>query len=165
MAEQSGDAAEIGRRAAEAAIGTARRGGRRLGEEMRDAAAALAAEQQAQLAETVHGFALAFRRTADALREEQSPVASRCAGQAAAQLDRAAAALRERTVAEMLAEAEALARRQPALFIAGSVAAGFLAARLLAASAARPDRRGDHPWQEGPQPADEALAGAEAGRW
>ena len=166
MAEPDGDAAEIGRRAAEAALGTARHGARRLGEEMRQATASLVAEQKTRLAETVHGFALAFRRTADALQREQSPIASRCADQAAAQLDRVAAVLRERRLADLLVEAEALARRQPALFIAGTVAAGFVAGRLLAAPApSTPPRVGGGAWQEGPHPADEALAGAGAGRW
>lgn len=166
MAERDEDAAEIGRRAAEAALGSARHGAHRLGGEMREAALSLVDDQKARLAETVHGFALAFRRTATALQQEESRIASRCADQAAAQLDRAAAALRERQLAGILSEAEALARRQPALFIAGAVAAGFILSRLLAApSAPQPASGGDAAWREGPRPADEALTAAGAARW
>ncbi len=41
MAERDEDAAEIGRRAAEAALGSARHGAHRLGGEMREAALSL----------------------------------------------------------------------------------------------------------------------------
>jgi hypothetical protein len=164
MAERNGDAAEIGRRAAEAAVGSARQGARHLGDEIREAALSLVDDQRGRLADTVHGFAHALRHTADTLHEERSALASRCAGQAATQLDRMAAGLRERPLADVLAEAEGLARRQPALFVAGTLAAGFILARLFAAPAAlEPERRGDAAWQEDPQSPRQKLAGTGAG--
>jgi hypothetical protein len=166
MAERNGDAAEIGRRAAEAAVGTARQGVQQLGDGLREAALSLVDDQKGRLADTIHGFALAFRRSADTLQEEQSAMASRCAGQAAMQLDRMAAALRQRRLGDILADAEGLARRQPALFIAGTLAAGFLLARLIAASPApEPEPAGDNAWQEGPRPAPQRLTGAGVAQW
>lgn len=170
MAEHDASAAEIGRRAAEAALGTARHGARRLGEEVREAGASVLAEQKTRLVATIHGFAEALRRAGDTLGQEESPVAARCAAQAAAQLERVAATLRERQFSDILAGAESLARRQPGLFIAGAIAAGFLATRLLVPAAAPAPRRGAAPsggeraWREGPHPADEPLAGPGWGR-
>ena len=170
MAERDESAAEIGKRAAEAAAGPAQDGARRVGASLREAAAALLAEQKTRLAETAHGFAEALRRTADAQGEE-SPTVSRCADQAAVQLERFSDTLRQRDLADLLAGAEGLARRQPALFIAGAVAAGFVMTRLVAApsSPARhrrgePASGGERAWHEGPHPVAAPQTGAAWGR-
>jgi len=170
MAEQDASAAEIGRRAAEAAIGTARQGARRLGEEMREAGASIMVEQKGRLVDAVHGLADALHRASHTLQQEQSPVASRVAEQAASQLERVADGLRERQLGDLVSRAEDLARRQPALFLAAAVATGFIAARLLAPSSPAPRHRpatepeGEQVWREGPHPADEPVAGAGRGR-
>ncbi|PZN33194.1 MAG: hypothetical protein DIU71_05690 [Proteobacteria bacterium] len=55
----------------------------------------------------------------------------------AATLDRLAGKLRHRSVDDFTTEVQELARRNPALFLAGSVGIGFAVARLLKASASR----------------------------
>jgi hypothetical protein len=166
MAERDESAAEIGRRAADAVLGTAQDGARHVGASLREAMADVLAEQQARLADSAHGFAEALRRTADA-QSEASPIVSRCADQAAVQLERLADTLRHRELADLVDGAEGLARRQPALFIAGAVAAGFVAARLLTgpSPAARRPRAsaaaaGEQAWREGPRPVAAPPIGA-----
>ena len=176
MAQNEPSAAEIGRRAAEAAIGSARHGARRLGEEVRDAGVTLLTEQKHRLVDTMQGFAHALHHSAETLRHEHNQVAAGFADQAAAQLERVAGNLREQELSDFVAGAETLARRQPALFIMGAVGLGFLAARLIAASSSSPRSSavagpeayapgdGDRAWREGPHAAEEPLAGAGWGR-
>jgi ElaB/YqjD/DUF883 family membrane-anchored ribosome-binding protein len=138
MAERRDDAAEIGRRAAEEAIGSARRGARHFGDQLRDTAQSVLKEQQDRVADTVRGFAEALRRTADTLESEENRAFARYADQAAAQIDRLSETLRARELGDLLAGAEDFARRQPSLFIAGAVAAGFVIGRILAQPATDP---------------------------
>jgi hypothetical protein len=55
----------------------------------------------------------------------------------AKQLDTMASALRERSVDDMLGDVTDFARKQPALFFAGAVAAGFALSRFAKSSANR----------------------------
>ncbi|HZB92942.1 MAG TPA: hypothetical protein VE397_15955 [Stellaceae bacterium] len=166
MAQPQADAAEIGRRAAEEALGSARQGAHRFGAQMREAAQSMLDEQKIRVADAVHGLADAFRRAADTLEQEQNRTVARYADQAAAQIDRLSASVRARDVADLLAEAEDFARRQPSLFFAGAVAAGFVIGRLIArpgdgGGAARGYAMtgGEHAYHAGePQPG-EPLAG------
>jgi hypothetical protein len=170
MAERDASAAEIGKRAADAAFGSAQDGTRRFGASLRDAMMALLAEQQQRLAHSAHGFAEALHRTADA-QGEASPTVSRCADQAAMQLERLADTLRQRELGDLVDGAEGLARRQPALFIAGAVAAGFVATRLFAGPSpvARRPRGGsagdgERSSHDGPHAAAAPQSGAAWGR-
>ena len=104
---------------------------RRLSEQMREAAESLLHEQQERLAETVHGLAEALRRTADQLERENNATVAQYAQQAAEQIDRLSETVRQRDLRDVLATTEDFARRQPAMFIAGAVAAGFVIGRLL----------------------------------
>lgn len=162
MKGQATEAArEMGAQAA-AAGDAAQREVARLGEKMRDAAQSLLDEQKERLAGAVQSIADMLRRTADTLEHENNAVAADYAGRAAAQIDRLSATVRERELAEMVASAEAFARRQPALYVAGAVAAGFVIGRLLA----RPTRRGAvvrASYHSGYRAEDEAMAGYAAG--
>jgi ElaB/YqjD/DUF883 family membrane-anchored ribosome-binding protein len=141
MAERQADAAEIGRRAADEAIGSARQGAQRFGAQMRDAAQSVLNEQKGRVADVVHDLAEALRRTAHTLEHEENATAARYADQAAAQIDRFSETVRRRELADFLAGTEDFARRQPSLFIAGAVATGFVIGRLLA----RPPEGGNAP--------------------
>jgi len=132
MSERRKDAAEIGRRAADEMVSTARRGALRLGDQLREAAQSTLHEQKQRAADTVHGVAEALRRAADSFEREQNRAIARYTDQAAAQVDRFSDTMRTREVGELVAEAEDFARRSPSLFLAGAVAAGFLIGRLLA---------------------------------
>jgi ElaB/YqjD/DUF883 family membrane-anchored ribosome-binding protein len=106
----------------------------RLGEQMREAAGSLLHEQKERVAEAVHGLAEALRQAADTLEREEKSVAARYADQAAVQIDRLSETVRRQHLRDMLASAEDFARRQPAVFIAGAMAIGFVAGRLLSRS-------------------------------
>jgi hypothetical protein len=124
-------AAEIGRRAAEEVFGIGRQGARHLGNRLRDAAQTLIHEQKDRAADAVEGLADALRQAADQLGREEKPTAARYADQAAAQVAQFSATVRAREVEELLLEVESFARRQPTLFFAGALAAGFLVGRVL----------------------------------
>jgi hypothetical protein len=129
--QAKGAARDIGAQAGAASAAAQREVGR-LGEQMRDAAASLIDEQKERMAMAVHGIADMLRRTADTLERENNATAAHYADRAAAQVDRLSETVRNRELGEMVASTEAFARRQPALFIAGAVAAGFVLGRLLA---------------------------------
>ena len=131
MGQHQQSAAEIGRRAAEEVFGIGRQGARHLGNRLRDAAQTLIDEQKDRAAVAVEGLAQALREAADQLEREEKPTAARYADQAAAQVAQFSAAVRTREVEELLVEVERFARRQPTLFFAGALAAGFLLGRVL----------------------------------
>jgi ElaB/YqjD/DUF883 family membrane-anchored ribosome-binding protein len=103
-----------------------------LVEQVRDAAESLLYEQKDRMAEAVHSFAEALHRAADELGREDKATAARYAEQAAEQIDRFSTTMRNQRLQDLVAAGEDFARRQPALFIAGAVAAGVLVGRLLA---------------------------------
>jgi hypothetical protein len=131
MDQDQPSAAEIGRRAAEEVFGIGRQGARHLGNRLRDAAQTLIHEQKDRAADAVEGLAQALRQTADQLGREEKPTAARYADQAAAQVAQFSETVRARDVEELLFEVESFARRQPTLFFAGALAAGFLLGRVL----------------------------------
>jgi len=161
MAERDANAAEIGKRAADEVIGTARRGARRVGEQVREAAESVLHEQQERIADVVHGFADALRQTADTLERDDQRTIARYADQAAEQIDRLGETMRSRRIADMLANAEGFARREPALFMAGAVAAGFVIGRLLARPAAEGRRAAGYAMTGGEQSPHAGYRGAE----
>lgn len=106
----------------------------RLGEQMRDAAESLLDEQKERMADAVHGLADALRHAADTLERDDKAAVARYADQAAEQIDRFSTTMREQHLKDMVASTESFARRQPVLFVAGAVAAGFVVGRLLTRS-------------------------------
>ncbi len=165
MKEQAKDAArEVGAQAGTASAAAQRQVGR-LGEQMRDAAASLLDEQKGRMAAAVQGLADMLRRTADTLERENNATAAHYADRAAAQIDRLSETVRSRPFGEMVTGAEAFARRQPALFIGGAVAAGFVIGRLLARPTQRDHRTaaGETGDRAGYRTGGEALAGYGAG--
>jgi plasmid stabilization system protein ParE len=103
----------------------------RIGEQVREAAGELLREQKERVAAAVHGLADALRQAAHTFEREESRVAARYIDQAAAQIDRLSETMRRQTLPDMLASAEDIARRQPALFVTGAVAIGFVMGRVL----------------------------------
>ena len=137
-------------RSEEAWIGTsgrsaaaAKESARHLGDQMRDAMTSLIEEQKERMAAAVHGFAETLRQTAETLERDAKPAAAQYADQAAAQVDRLSARVRQQHWQDMVAQLETFARRQPQLFIAGAVAAGFIVGRLLAQPSAERRAGGD----------------------
>ncbi len=95
-------------------------------------AVAAAAQQKERAARQLASIAEAVQAGADSLDRRHNPVAARYAGQAADRFADMSQSLDERSWGAVIGEVEGVARRRPALFVAGAVAAGFLAGRFLA---------------------------------
>jgi hypothetical protein len=96
-------------------------------------------EQKARAAAQVSGVAAAVRAAAHSLELSQQSAAADCVGSAARQIEALADTIRERRWAELASDLEEVASRQPALFVAGAVALGFLVGRFLSAGSRRSD--------------------------
>ena len=90
--------------------------------------------QKARGVDAIRQFARAIDSAALEL-ERQSPTVERTVREAARAVDGLSDNLSSRSVNELIYSAADLARSQPALFIGGSVAAGFALARFLTRSA------------------------------
>lgn len=123
MAESTG---EIG--AAEEAI---REAAGRVTDDMRTASEQVMEAQKQRLADLAQRLANALRRSADAFAEEGGGLIARSADRAADAAEQLSNRLRRQSWRASLAEVEAAARRQPELFFAGAVAAGFVFGRLI----------------------------------
>ena len=97
----------------------------------RSAAESLLEEQKRQIADRVSGLARALRSAAPPLHESQSHVIAGYIEEAATQVDTLSRTMHERHWGELVADTEDFARRQPAWFVLGAVATGFVIGRLL----------------------------------
>jgi hypothetical protein len=99
-----------------------------------------------RLAEGAERVADAVERTADELESDGDNAISGFGRSVASVMRQLAGGLRERDVEEFARELSALARRNPGVFLAGSVALGFGIARFFKAHApqARGDSRGSY---------------------
>jgi hypothetical protein len=105
------------------------------------------------------------------LRQNEHDTLAQYADMAAQQVDRFASYLREHNVNEVLDEVQGLARRQPALFLAGAFALGVLGARFLKSSSPESGRRyargrsgaTNRDWREGGTRAPWSNPGAPSG--
>jgi len=79
-------------------------------------------------------IAQALRQTGDQLRTQDQAVVSQYVEQAAQAVESFSGYLRDKQVDDLVLEVENLARRQPAVFLGGAFALGFLAARFLKSS-------------------------------
>ena len=93
-------------------------------------------QRKRSAAERVDGIAQALERTG-AQFSETEPTLADLANRIASTVGNLATRLREGSVDELLEETRSLARRNPGLFIAGGVIAGFVLARFVKASARR----------------------------
>lgn len=99
-------------------------------------------EQKERAAGGLGSLAQAVRQTGQELRgQEQGAGVAAYADTAAQQIERAASFLRTRDVPQLLDEVEDVAQRQPALFLGGALALGFLGVRFLLSSGDRASRR------------------------
>jgi hypothetical protein len=90
--------------------------------------------QKGRATDSISSIADAVRSSTSHLREEQHDVLAQYVDTFADQLERFSNNLRGKDVNELLDGVRDFARRQPALFVAGSLAAGLLAARFLKSS-------------------------------
>jgi hypothetical protein len=101
-----------------------------------------------QLAEGAERIAAAVDRTADELDGEGGDTISGFGHSVASLMRQLAGGLRERDVEQFASELGHLARRNPGVFLAGSVALGFGVARFFKARSPRRAARYETSWQE-----------------
>jgi hypothetical protein len=97
-------------------------------------AQAFLSQQKDVAAGHLEGVAKVLHDTVDQLRERSPGAVTEYAERAVDSLDSVAAALRDQDVRSLVGQVEDFARRQPVLFLAGSVAIGFALARFLKSS-------------------------------
>lgn len=117
-----------------------RQGAQQAAEAVRARTSGALDERRREAADRIGHTASALRSAAEQMRTQQAGALAWLAEDAAGRMDAASQRLRDEDVDSLVASATELARRQPAAFFAGSVAAGFALSRFLKASAAR--RRG-----------------------
>jgi hypothetical protein len=105
-------------------------------ERIKNRARDAAEQQKAAGADQLGGMAHAMEAAAGEL-QKQMPLAAEYVDDVAARLDDLASALRERSVDDMLGNVSDFARRQPAVFFAGAIAAGFALSRFAKSSSNR----------------------------
>jgi hypothetical protein len=96
-------------------------------------------QRKRSAAERVDGIAQAIERTG-AQFSDNEPTLADLATRLANTVGNLATRLREGSIEELVDDTRALARRNPGLFIAGGVLAGFALARFVKASASRTER-------------------------
>jgi hypothetical protein len=131
------DAAQEAKDTATDLVGTVREEARRLGNEASDRAQAVLRAQREAIADEVGSLASALQSTSKDLDREDHPLIAGCFDQAARSAESWSRMLRERNMGELVDEASSFARRQPAIFLGGAMAAGFLLARFLQSSSER----------------------------
>lgn len=113
-------------------------------------------ERKSSAAEQMSGVARALRQSAEQCQQEEGQQgAGRVLEQAASGLEQLSDMLRKRDIDSMIEQAGTLMRRQPALFVGGAIAAGFVLSRFLKSSSEHTEGYSEH--------YDEAYEAQEAG--
>jgi hypothetical protein len=108
---------------------------KRQGEEQFESHKHTAAEQTERLAEVVD-------RAVEGLRDQDQQSLADYAGELAGSMKNFAESLRGRSLDDLVRDTQQLARKNPTLFVMGSVVAGIALSRFLKASAERSDLGG-----------------------
>lgn len=90
--------------------------------------------QKSRAADNLHGMADGFRQMSEQMREKDQNYLSQYIDRAADQIERVSEYMRESDINDLIDDAQQLARRQPAIFVGGAFALGFLMARFLKSS-------------------------------
>lgn len=90
--------------------------------------------RKGEVADRLHGVAAALRDTSNKLQEQDEAVFADYASSAADQVERFSGYLREQSVGDLVNDVQHFARRQPELFLAGALAAGFMLGRFFKSS-------------------------------
>ena len=113
--------------------GTAVQQGRQILQSAKGEATGFVDARKNDAAQSIADIAASLRETGNGF--EDRPNIKTFVASAADGLDQLAGGIRERSFAEIYAEAESFARRQPVLVGAAAIAAGFLLARFIKSSA------------------------------
>jgi ElaB/YqjD/DUF883 family membrane-anchored ribosome-binding protein len=94
-------------------------------------------EQRSKAANELHGFAEAFRKTGEELRNQEYGFIANYTEQVADKIEQVSDMLENREIGQYVESVERFARQQPLLFIGGATMLGVLAARFLKSSSAQ----------------------------
>lgn len=103
-------------------------------DEARHQVASTLGEQKTRAANQLSDVAHALRRTGEELNSQEHPTIAQFADAAAEQVERFSGYLKEGDVGDLWQDVRNVAQRQPELFVAGALAAGFLVGRFLKSS-------------------------------
>jgi hypothetical protein len=104
-------------------------------------------EQKGVAAQRIEGVANALRHAGQELAGNDEGTLAQYTDSLASQLDKFSTSLREREIGSLIDDAKQLAYRQPELFVAGALAAGFVIGRFFKSSR-RSYRAFDDPYGE-----------------
>ena len=107
---------------------------------VRNSANAQLSQQKDRATDGLGSVAQAVRQSTQQLREQQHDTIAQYVEQAADQLEKLSARLKEKNVNELVGDAQRFARQRPALFIGSAFAIGLIGSRFFKSSA---DRRGE----------------------
>ena len=91
-------------------------------------------EQKGHAAERLSGVANALRESGNSFRSQDEEAFATYADSAADQVERFSGYLRDQNVNDLVRDVKQLAKRQPELFVAGALAAGFFLGRFFKSS-------------------------------
>jgi hypothetical protein len=131
-----------------------------LASKVRDTANAQLTNQKNRATDGLGSVAQAVRQTTQQLRNDHHDTLAGYVEQAANQMERLSERLRNKDVAELMRDAQRLAKSQPLLFVGGAFAVGLLAARFFKSSA---EAQGANDWSQRPWRADEWGQGGQRG--
>ncbi|MEO7001234.1 MAG: hypothetical protein ABI068_05500 [Ktedonobacterales bacterium] len=106
-------------------------------DQVKQQATSQASTQKHVAAQSLSGVAQAVSGFSQQLRQNNQEPLAHYTDQASGQLQRMSSYLQNRNVGEIIDDVEDIARREPALFLAGAFAVGILAARFLKSSGSR----------------------------
>jgi hypothetical protein len=127
------DAKEAGR----AMTGQVQEAGREMGQRAKDRVREEIDRRSSDAGSQVRSVADGLRQAGNDLRKEGNPAVAKVADTAAEKIDGVASYLTESDAEALLRDLDTLARRQPALVIAGAFALGIVGARFIKASSPR----------------------------
>lgn len=94
-------------------------------------------EQRERAANELHGFAEAFRKTGNELRDQEYGFVANYAEQLADRIEQVSDFIENREIGQYVENIEDFARRQPLLFVGSATVLGVLVARLLKSSSSQ----------------------------
>ena len=101
---------------------------------MKESATSQLGAQKDRATDGLGSVAQAVRHSTQQLRDQQHETIAQYVEQAAEQLERFASRLKEQNIGDLGRQAQNLARRRPAIFIASAFALGVIGARFLKSS-------------------------------
>jgi len=128
-------------------------------DKIKNTATAQLTNQKNRATDGLGSIASAVRQSTQQLRDQQHDVIAGYVDQAADQIEQLSQRLRSRDITDLFGDLQNLSRRQPALFVGGAFALGFVAARFLKSSGQ--DARSDWYENAGPRTTGRDMSGGE----